>query len=378
MQYNLRPLLDGSLTLRELKEKTGLSTTTILDSLGELGAILGEMGGWYIPSPDNAEEVDSYLMLQRVGQTRLNERKLLKYLISEENRRRDALQILSDSNTPIKIEKKPGHSDATAVMVFSDNHYAEVIKKDMTYGLNEHNPEISEKRILSIAQKALEKTLKFRTVQNIDRLILAFIGDHIHGDIHEPYVEVHGNAMTVLEETAAVSRLLLSILSFFNPHFSEIDVICVPGNHGRATQKKRENQNEGYSYEQFMFCNLAERSKDLDLNAKFHISTERMQFAEVYGRKLRFMHGDDVKGGANVHNSVVKYLDRIDKIGLTADVTFMGHFHQAVASSRYIINGCTCGPNLYSLTCGYAPEPPTQALALITEHGFDSVSFISP
>lgn len=368
----IRPLLTGELSLMGLRDSTGLPTAQILEYLDELGAVLGDAGGWYIP--ENPDELDGYLAYERVRQSRLKERRVLRKLVDEENRRRDALQVLYDKTPPLQIDRRPGHTDAVAFFVLSDNHFGEMISRDMTYGLNEQTPAISKRRIIEVSQRALEKILKIRTVQTVNRLVLCLLGDHIHGDIHEPYTQIHGNAMTVLEETAAVSRVLLGVIHLFAPYFDQMDIVCVPGNHGRATAKKRDSQNKGYSYEQFMFESLNERSRGL--NVQFHLSLERLQLIDVLGTRIRLMHGDDVRG-SNPHTAIPKYLGRLDKIkAMAADLTVMGHWHQSFASREYIINGCTCGPNLYSLSCGFKPENPAQTLFLVTEQGLSSVEFV--
>lgn len=374
---DLNSYLTGQYNLLQLSEKTKLSISSILEHIEVVGAVLTDEGRWFLPKdPEDPEEMSVYLALDRSRKTRQVERKVLGKLVESENRRRDAAQVLSDKTPPLVIKaSKSKLESGTAFFVLSDNHYAELINKDETYGTNEHSPKISEERITKIAQRALLELQKICTVQTIERVVLCLLGDHIHGNIHESYVEIHGNAMTVLEETTAVGRLLLGVISLFCQHY-QVDVVCIPGNHGRATGKKREKQNMGYSYEQHMFINLKDRAADLGLKCTFHIKNERMQFVTAYGYKVRLMHGDDIYGGSP-HTAIPKYLGKLDDVEATkADLTVMGHWHQSFASKNYIINGCTCGPNLYSLTQGYKPENPSQTLFVVTKNGLSYVSFI--
>jgi len=372
MTDELKSLLNGTCKFNDLVSGTGLDRNSILTTLTELGALLSEDGHWYLP--DNPDELDGYLAYDRVRNINTKQQQVINKLVSEENRRRHAQQILDDKRPPLIIKATTTQNEATAFLVFSDNHFAEVIERSNTYNLNEHTPDIARTRMITVAQRAAEELKKLSTIQTIKRLVLCFLGDHIHGDIHEPYTQVHGNALTVLEETAQVGQVLLSIIQFFKGY--KLDVVCVPGNHGRATLKKRENQNQGYSYEQFMFYNLEQQASLLKLDCTFHIKTERMQFITAYNHRIRLMHGDDITGG-NPHTSIPKYLHRINQIqNLRADLTVMGHWHQSFASSDYIINGCTCGPNPYSLSFGFKPEPPKQTLFLVDQGGLNTVRFL--
>ncbi len=115
---------------------------------------------------------------------------------------------------------------------------------------------------------------------------------------------------------------------------------------------------------------------DGDSVIEFQISDSYFNYLDVYGRTLRFHHGDAIKYGGGVGGLTIPLIKAIHRANQSrrADADFVGHFHQLMPfsrSHRFVVNGSLIGYNAYALRIGASPEEALQSFHLLdAQRGF--------
>ena len=105
-----------------------------------------------------------------------------------------------------------------------------------------------------------------------------------------------------------------------------------------------------------------------DQQIEFQIADSYFNFMEVYGRRLRFHHGDGLKfqggiGGLTIPTE--KAIASWNKSPNRADLDLFGHWHQFQQSRHWLCNGSLIGYNAYALSIKASFEPPTPTFFLL-------------
>lgn len=266
-----------------------------------------------------------------------------------------------------RIELAGGGRQATAVALLSDVHAgAEVKLTNATFG-NRYNPAICRYRLGRFFAGIEWLVNSYRDgsaayAWQIPNLLLWLGGDIIDGHLHEDQIELSESAITTV---AWVEPLLLDGIRRMRDAGPQVSVVCSYGNHGRDTRKPRRATGAAHSYEWGMYNRIARvlSTEGVQVDA----SPAAHQYAEVYGRRLHFHHGDEIKyqggvGGVTIPvNKRVAMWDRVNR----ADLHHVGHFHQQCDHSPWFANGSVIGYNEYAMSIGAAPEPPQQTFYLL-------------
>jgi hypothetical protein len=108
---------------------------------------------------------------------------------------------------------------------------------------------------------------------------------------------------------------------------------------------------------------------------KFVIATGEQLYYDVYGRTIRFTHGDSVRywgGIGGITIPLMKAIGRWDTLR-RADLTCLGHFHQRLCLPDVMVNSSLIGFSPYSMTIGARHEPPSQNFAILEPSRFRSL-----
>lgn len=256
-------------------------------------------------------------------------------------------------------------SEATAFLIASDWHYEERIKPGEVNGLNKYNLSIANRRIRTFFQNSLKLINLTKQDIKIENIVLALLGDFINGSIHEEMVETNllEPAFAVIE----VQNLIAGGIQFLLDNTDmKITIPCCVGNHSRMTPRSRHATETGNSIETLMYHNLAFQFKD-EPRVEFNIATGYLLYMKVYGRTIRFMHGQNVRGNQGIGGIDVplkRGLLQWDKV-IRADLTILGHWHQFRDGGHYIINGSIVGFNAFAVAIKADYEEPRQAFFLL-------------
>lgn len=302
----------------------------------------------------------------------LNEKyKQTIYLLREADHRLNAVLGFKDAMAgypakPIVVKAHRAAGESTAVLVGSDWHLEERVDPKAVNGLNEYDLEISSARIVKFFQNGLAMLEMTRGKSKIDTLILALLGDLITGYIHDELVE--SNLLSPTEAILKAYTLIQGGIDFLldEGKLERLIVPCCVGNHARTTTKRRISTLVQNSYEWLLYQFLAMLYRD-DPRVEFRVADGYFVFADVYGTKLRFHHGDDVKyqggvGGLTIPlNKAIAQWNKASR----ADIDVLGHWHTRINQRDCVVNGSAIGYSALSIALKTSYELPAQSFFLI-------------
>lgn len=261
-----------------------------------------------------------------------------------------------------------GTSESTAVILASDWHIEERVKRGTVSGLNEHNLAISAKRSTTFFQSALRLIKLLQKDTRIDNVVLALLGDFISNDIHEEFPENNElPPMLAIEE--AGNRIASGIEFLLAESKLKLVLPCHSGNHARTTKTTRFSQENGHSVEYLMYRHLAKYFS-------MHGERDRVQFIipegphsylDIYGQTVRFHHGHMIKYQGGIGGIFIPTFKAIAQWNKArhADLDVFGHFHQCKDGGNFICNGSLIGYNTFALSIKADFETPRQQLFLM-------------
>lgn len=283
-------------------------------------------------------------------------------------REKEALFVLKKPAQTFAIKpSKEGQHRAVPVIVASDWHVEETVTLGQVNGMNEYNPEVAEARAKMFFASTLRLLDIYGEKSHIDTAVLALLGDFISNTIHDELAE--GNAMLPGDAIWFAKSLLYSGIKFLLEN-TQLDfvIVCHTGNHGRMTKKVHISTEAGNSLERYMYRHLAEMFKD-EKRVKFIIPEGMISYHNVLGTTIRFLHGHSIRyqgGVGGIHIPVRKAIAQWDRVH-KADITVLGHFHQAMWGGHYVVNGSLIGYNAFGEFIKADFEPPRQMFFLIHE-----------
>ena len=299
--------------------------------------------------------------------------KTINYWKAVAQRRADELEValaIKKRTRPLIIRAKQikGKSETVAMPVAVDWHVSEQVDKEIMNELNEVNLGIDDKRIRAFFRNSLRVINLWRAGTTINKMLFAILGDIIHGYIHEEFIE--DNFMSPTQGVLWVQERLIAGIEFWldEGKFEKIDIVCCIGNHGRTTQKPRISTAYKNSFEWLMYNELANifRHKN-ETRVEFFISKGYHYYAKVFGRDIRFHHGDNIRYGGGVGGISIPVNKAIDKWNKarTAYLDIFGHWHQYIDHGKWVSCPCLIGYNPYAISIKAEYEPPAQSVVFI-------------
>jgi len=274
------------------------------------------------------------------------------------------INLINHEKIKIVSDGKP--SESTAFILCSDLHYEETIDPRTVDGLNEYNTEIATERFHRVFQNGLKLVEMGRSKSNIRKLVLWLGGDLIAGYIHEELME--NNAMSPIEASLDVYKLCVSAIDFLveNGDFDEIIVVTSVGNHSRTTEKLRISTCVENSYEWLIYNFLASHYEKTE-KIKFKLSRGYFNYLDVYGRLIRFHHGNFIRYAGGVGGVTIPMNKAIAQWNQSksAYLDIFGHWHQAISTKNAICNSSIIGYGPYSISIKAAFEKPQQLFFLM-------------
>ena len=254
-------------------------------------------------------------------------------------------------------------TEAVAVALASDWHVEEVVRAESVNGLNEFNLGIAEKRIGKFFDGIRRLTEIERDGVEINTLILWLGGDFMSGYIHEELQE--SNELSPTQTIVWLRDRILAGIQDLKDRggYDRIIIPCSFGNHGRTTRKPRYSTGAANSNEWLLYQILAKHLPSVE----WHIAEGYHTYVEVYGKQLRFHHGDGLQyqggiGGLTI--PVEKAIASWNK-GKVASLDLFGHFHQFQQNPKWCSNGSLIGFNAFAMQIKAAYEPPQQTFFLL-------------
>ncbi len=234
--------------------------------------------------------------------------------------------------------KKRGKANQVMVAPLTDTHVGDYVTSEQMVGLNSYDIELFSRRIWGWSNQVLSLAEYRRNICDVNELVIPMLGDMISGDIHDELART--NVDNCMMQMMYGAKIIGQALMFLAPHFDEIRVPCVVGNHGRMTRKipsKDKYMDWDYMLYQWVSVFCAKQK-----NIKFEIPKSFAHVVTVAGRDLLMMHGDSVSGGgatATIQRAitslraVLQYKTQIitdEKFSVPEkfDDVLLGHFHR--------------------------------------------------
>jgi hypothetical protein len=270
----------------------------------------------------------------------------------------------------IKLPKRVGKALPEAVILhLSDLQWGEVVRLETMGGINSFNMEIAARRLYKVFQATIELMTKHWTGPPPCRLIVLLGGDLISGDIHEELRKTNElqsmpTCMDILRHLVLGFGLLLKELP------CDIEVISVPGNHGRTTLKPESKLYVDTNYDTLIADVLEWHYKITnEKRIKFTRPESGDALFKVFGWQGWLSHGDRIgtKGGkgfvgpsAPIARGMKLVTDEHAAQRIFIDWIFIGHYHTRLMLEHGYANGCLPGPSEYSRDLRSRPKPASQ------------------
>lgn len=330
------------------------------------------------PEVEKLHPVEEHRLRRRVAELEAKTKTLIQEL-SEARAMEDlgrAAAAERGSVEPITPrERNSGLREGTALVLASDWHIEEEVRPETVADRNRYNVEISGKRMTRFFE-AVRWAVDFnRQAFLIRDLVLWLGGDLITNYLHPDNVET--NLLSPVQAIAYAQASIAAGIRYLleDPKLERIVIPCNDGNHGRLSEKMRSAARIENSIEWLLYTMLA-REFAGEKRVQFLIAEGSQLYYDVYGRTIRFTHGDTTKYGGGVGGITIpiyKALSRWDTVR-RAHLTCMGHYHQFISLADLIINGSLIGYSPYSLSIGARYEAPSQAFTMLDPVRFKSVS----
>jgi hypothetical protein len=284
--------------------------------------------------------------------------------------------VLENHITPMKAlpkaRKKPakkGLITEHAVLHLSDGHHDQVINPGECGGLETYDFPISCCR----AEKLVESTIQWTQ----DRLspgfrfpvlnVLAY-GDFTSGEIHGAAGRSYFRRM--MNNTYAIGQLHALMYRDLAVHFDQVNVVYVPGNHGRRTPKKDyHGAQDNWDYLVGLMAKL--HCQDID-NVSFCIPDAWSINLDINGVGFNIAHGDDIRSSMGIPwYGLQRRTKRLQSLAPLLDgprVRYhcVGHFHQkgmvGEQDTEIIMNGPWPATDAFSYNSLAAYSEPFQWL----------------
>ena len=263
-------------------------------------------------------------------------------------------------------------SPAVLIVHTSDWHMGEVILPNGIAGVNEFNPTICRERLERLTHTACEMGERWMADKEPAGVLLTLAGDLISGDIHEELTAT--NALTSPQQVQEAASVACGMIRTLADTFGRVDVVGVPGNHGRTTRKPTAKLYGALSYDILICSIVAERLADDD-RITWQVDGATDQFVPLFGWRVMVTHGDKLGTGGGqgfvgpvlpMMRGVHKTLAQQAALDARPDLVLAGHYHTSAALPRALFNGSIPGYSEFGRDIRGGVEPPKQWVALMT------------
>lgn len=275
---------------------------------------------------------------------------------------------------PFPILKRP-KTPIGAIPLFNlfDLQWGEVVDIDRMDGINSYNRNIAERRLVRYFDAAIDLTTKHWHGPPPPKAYLVLGGDLVSGHIHDELVKT--NDRSGPEAVRDLSGLLITGIERLAAALGcPIEVICLPGNHGRITKKPESKRYVLDSYDTLVGWMLELHFNRQGSAVTVTIPASGDALVSIHGRNILWTHGDRIgtrggDGGAGVaaptSRGMRKIIAEYAARGVRIDTIIMGHWHTALELEDGFVSGSLVGWSEFARDCRFKPLPATQWLLTV-------------
>lgn len=255
------------------------------------------------------------------------------------------------------------------VLHLSDWHADEVVKPEEVGGMEEFNFPIACRRAEHLIETTIDWTKNTLSPKfDFPVLWMLVYGDLSSGTIHKAAERSYYRNQ--FRNSVAIGTLFSLMVRDLSPHFEQVNVVCISGNHGRTTPKKDfGGPLENFDY---LIAEIARMNcKEME-NVSWLIPNSWSVNLDINGIGMNVSHGDDVRSNSGMPwYSMVrrqKNLMALDNMqgGLHTRYWALGHHHLSGGLSdmdcELLLNGSWVGTDQYSFNSFSGYREPNQLL----------------
>ena len=275
---------------------------------------------------------------------------------------------------------KGGKLRESIVLFLSDIHMGETVSLSAMGGRNSYNMRIAAARLERYFQAVVKLGTEHWTGPPPDSIYLVLGGDLVSGEIHEELAKT--NDLQAIPAVKLLAEALAAGLMLLRDSFPAIpiNVLSVPGNHGRVTKKPESKGFAINSYDTLVGILLEWWANTKGLrNVTFSAPHSGDAFVTIHGWNILFTHGDRIgsRGGSGFVGPAATAARGMQKIvqdylaeGRVIDVIVMGHFHTPLELEYGFVGASLVGPSEYSRSGRMRSHPASQwMLSIHPAHG---------
>lgn len=251
---------------------------------------------------------------------------------------------------PLKPEIRTHASvNKKAISLWSDFHVGSEFKNSF----NTYNIDVFRNRL----QTLVEKIIQYSVRNNVSELIVANLGDALHGAIHVSARVQSGE--DVINQIQIAAESMAESLAELSKYHKKVKFINIIGNHSRLISNKNESifrENLEYLIPWF----LETRLKDF-ANIEIVRDEDGLYVEDINGEKHVFVHGDLDPAATSAKN-----LPQI--LGFVPKYIYSGHIHhnyeKEFGLTEVIVSGSLMGPDDYAVSKRYFSSPMQKYIVL--------------
>jgi transcriptional regulator with XRE-family HTH domain len=252
------------------------------------------------------------------------------------------------------------------VMHLSDGHHDQRVTLTDSGGLEVYNFPVSmcrAERLVDTTLRWTQETLKPQF--NFPSLTVLAYGDHTSGEIHGAAERSYWRNM--FKNCHAIGQLHALMFRDFAPYFEQVNVIYVPGNHGRRS-KKKDYHGAHDNWDYLIGVTARQYCRDIP-NITFQIPNAFSANVDIDGVGFHIFHGDDVRCqmgipwyGLERRRYRLRALEK-HRVGAPIRYFCCGHFHRpGEVEGELILNGAWPATDAYAYNSIVGYTEPTQLI----------------
>ncbi len=250
-------------------------------------------------------------------------------------------------------------------VLLSDFHGGEVVDRDAVNGLNSYDWEIMEARCDEVVTSLLAYKRRAPALTGLD---IAFLGDMCSGSNHAELAET--NQYNAAEQGIKMGYLLGQLVERLVPHYPDLKVLGVVGNHPRTSIKPAAKN--VWSNFDWIAYKVAENYLRGYVTVDCHFPKAAALVHKIAGLSYYVFHGDGIRssmpgvpwGGVMRRANTIRANHQV-----RIDGFWLGHYHQAnsMIDLGIHMNGALKGTDEWCQKSGFAASPPRQLLLTFDE-----------
>lgn len=264
----------------------------------------------------------------------------------------EELVVPLEPRDPEPVRKKKGKIVEHFVMHLSDEHADEIVLPHQVNNLEKFDFEVA----LCRAERYIDTILEWKaTLTNHEFPVLHILsyGDHTSGEIHG--AKERSAYRNQFRNSLAIGQMQASMIHDLSPHFQQIKVYCVPGNHGRRSVKK--DFHGAWDNWDYLISEIARMHCKSMKNVEFAIPDCYSINVDINGWGFGIEHGDGIKSWNSIpwyglERKTRRLVSLHNSFGKQVNYFVFGHFHSmssmADLRGEMIINGAWPATNPYS------------------------------